>query len=70
MTIKASEISELIKKKIEAVQNHPFPQTDKPMNAQQKKEFEKEKQRKKQEFYANRNKKRNAGNSNFRNKRR
>jgi len=40
------------------------------MNSQQKKEFEKEKQRKKQEFFANRNKKRNVGNSNFRNKRR
>ncbi len=66
----AKDIEKLIKQKIEAVQNHPFPQTDKPMNAQQKKEFEKEKQRKKQEFFANRNKKRNAKNSNSRNKRR
>ena len=64
------DIEKLIKQKIKEVQNHPFPQTDKPMNAQQKKEFEKEKQRRKQEFFANRNKKRNAGNSNFRNKRR
>ena len=64
----AKDIEKLIKQKIEAVQNHPFPQTDKPMNAQQKKEFEKEKQRKKQEFFANRN--RNAKNSNRRNKRR
>ena len=64
------DIEKLIKQKIEVVQNHPFPQTDKPMNAQQKKEFEKEKNRKKQEFFANRNKKRNAGNSNNRNKRR
>ncbi|HIK62499.1 MAG TPA: DEAD/DEAH box helicase [Flavobacteriales bacterium] len=66
----ARDIEKLIKQKIEAIQNHPFPQTDKPMNAQQKKEFEKEKQRKKQEFFANRNKKRNAGNTNSRNKRR
>ena len=60
----------LIKQKIEAVQNHPFPQTEKPMNAQQKKESEKEKNRKKQEFFANRNKNRNAGKSNPRNNRR
>ena len=66
----ARDIEKLIKQKIEEVQNHPFPQTDKPMNAQQKKEFEKEKNRKKQEFFANRNKKRNAGNTNSRNKRR
>ena len=66
----ARDIEKLIKQKIEAVHNHPFPQTEKPMNTQQKKEFEKEKQRKKQEFFANRNKKRNAGNSNNRNKRR
>ena len=64
------DIEKLIKQKIEEVKNHPFPQTDKPMNARQKKEFEKEKQRRKQEFFANRNKKKNAGNSNFRNKRR
>lgn len=66
----ARDIEKLIKQKIKEIQNHPFPQTDKPMNAQQKKEFEKEKQRRKQEFFANRNKKRNAKNSNFRNKRR
>ena len=64
------DIEKLIKQKIEAVHNHPFPQTEKPMNTQQKKEFEKEKQRKKQEFFANRNKKRNAGKSNPRYKRR
>ena len=66
----ARDIEKLINQKIEAVQNHPFPQTDKPMNTQQKKEFEKEKNRKKQEFFANRNKKRNAGNTNSRNYRR
>ncbi len=53
----ARDIEKLIKQKIEVIQNHPFPQTDKPMNTQQKKEFEKEKNRKKQEFFANRNKK-------------
>ena len=66
----AKDIEKLIKQKIEAVQNHPFPQTEKPMNAQQKKESEKEKNRKKQEFFANRNKKRNTGKSNPRYKRR
>jgi len=66
----AKDIEKLIKKKIEAVQNHPFPQTEKPMNAQQKKESEKEKNRKKQEFFANRNKNRNAGKANPRNNRR
>jgi len=66
----AKDIEKLIKQKIEAVQNHPFPQTEKPMNAQQKKESEKEKNRKKQEFFANRNKNRNAGKGNPRNNRR
>jgi len=66
----AKDIEKLIKQKIASVQNHPFPQTDKPMNAQQKKESEKEKNRKKQEFFANRNKNRNAGKSNTRNNRR
>ena len=66
----ARDIEKLIKQKIEAVQNHPFPQTNKPMNAQQKKEFEKEKQRKKQEFFANRNKNRAAKKQNSRHNRR
>lgn len=52
------DIEKLIKQKIEEVKNHPFPQTDIPMSAQQKKEFEKEKQKRKQDFFANRNKKR------------
>jgi len=64
------DIEKLIKQKISEIQNHPFPQTDKPMNTQQKKEFEKEKQRKKQEFFNNRNKKRNSKNYNKRNNRR
>ena len=62
----AKDIEKLIKQKIEVIKNHPFPQTEKPMNAQQKKESEKEKNRKKQEFFANRNKNRNPGKSNHR----
>ena len=68
--IYAKDIEKLIKQNISAVQNHPFPQTEKPMNAKQKKESEKEKNRKKQEFFANRNKNRNSGKSNPRNNRR
>ena len=59
-----------MKQKITVIEDHPFPQTDKPMNASEKKEFEKEKQRKKQEFFANRNKKRGAQNPGFRRGRR
>ena len=51
-------IEKLIAKKIEIISEQPFKQTEKPMNAQQKKEFEKEKNRKKQEFFKNRKKKR------------
>lgn len=50
-------IEKLINKRIKRVKDNPYPQTDSAMNAQQKKEFEKEKQRKKQEFFANRKKK-------------
>ena len=49
-------IEKLIKKKLTVITKNPFPQTDKPMTPKEKKEFEKEKQRKKQEFFANRNK--------------
>ncbi len=55
------DIEKLINQRIDVVQDHPFPQTDKPMNAQEKKEAEKEKQRRKQEFFANRNKNRAKG---------
>lgn len=51
-------IENLIRQKIEVVDNNPFPQTDKPMSAQEKKEHNKEKQRKKQAFFANRKKSR------------
>ena len=48
------DIEKLINKKIKLAANNPFLQTDRPMNTQQKKEFEKEKNRKKQEFFNNR----------------
>jgi len=50
------DIEKLINQKIELVNDNPFPQTERPMNAAEKKEFEKEKQRRKQEFFANRRK--------------
>jgi ATP-dependent RNA helicase RhlE len=50
-------IEKLIKQKIKIVSDNPFSQTDSPMSASEKKEVEKEKNRKKQEFFANRNKK-------------
>jgi ATP-dependent RNA helicase RhlE len=51
-------IEKLIKQTIQIVVDNPFPQTDKPMNSSEKKEWEKEKLKKKQAFFANRNKKR------------
>lgn len=50
------DIEKLIKKQIEVIPEHPFPQTDKPMTASEKKEWNKEKQRRKQEYFANRKK--------------
>ena len=50
------DIEKLIKKQIPIVKDNPFPQTDRPMNADEKKEWEKEKQKRKQEFFANRKK--------------
>ena len=64
------DIEKLIKKKIEIASDNPFPQTEKPMSAAEKKEFEKEKNRKRQEFFTNRNKKRGSQNPNFRRKKR
>ena len=55
------DIEKLINKKIEVIEDNPFPQTDRPMNKQEKQEFEKEKNRRKQEFFANRNKNRASG---------
>ncbi|MBL6668328.1 MAG: DEAD/DEAH box helicase [Crocinitomicaceae bacterium] len=64
------DIEKLTQQKITIIDDHPFPQTDKPMTVAEKKEFEKQKQRKKQEFFANRNKKRGAQNPGFRRGRR
>ncbi|RMG75406.1 MAG: DEAD/DEAH box helicase [Bacteroidetes bacterium] len=52
------DIEKLIRQKIPVVSDNPFPQTDLPMTEAEKKEFLKEKQRRKQEFFENRNKKR------------
>ncbi|MBT8282583.1 MAG: DEAD/DEAH box helicase [Muriicola sp.] len=64
-----TDIEKLTRQKIEIISDHPYPQTDRPMNAAEKKEAEKEKKRRKQEFFANRNKKR-GGQQGFRKKRR
>ncbi|MEM1124717.1 MAG: ATP-dependent helicase, partial [Bacteroidota bacterium] len=57
------DIEKLIKRKIKVIKDHPFPQTDKPMTEAEKKEWNKEKQRRKQEFFANRRKAKAAGKS-------
>ncbi|MEM6967619.1 MAG: DEAD/DEAH box helicase [Bacteroidota bacterium] len=64
------DIEKLIQQKIEIITDHPFPQTDKPMTEAEKKEWNKEKQRRKQEFFANRKKKREQGKDNSRMRRR
>ncbi len=48
------DIEKLINREIEVVDDNPYPQTDKPMTNAEKKEWEKEKQRRKREFFANR----------------
>ena len=63
-------IEKLIKQKIKVISSNPFPQTDKPMTTAEKKEFEKQKQKRKQEFFANRNKKKNQKKSGFKKYRR
>jgi len=57
------DIEKLIKQKIKVIKDHPYPQTDKPMTDKEKKEWNKEKQRRKQEFFANRRKAKEAGKS-------
>lgn len=64
------DIEKLTQQKIQIVKDNPYPQTDRPMNAAEKKEAEKEKQRRKQEFFANRNKNRAAKNTNPKRKKR
>ncbi len=58
-----NDIEKLINRKIELVDNNPFPQTEKPMTDKEKKEWEKEKQRKKQAFFAARKQK--SGSTDF-----
>ena len=50
------DIEKLINQKIRIARGNPFPQTDEPMNTAEKKEWEKEKQRRKQDFFANQKK--------------
>ena len=57
------EIEKLISQKIEVINDNPFPQTDNPMTAKEKQEFEKDKKRKRQEYFTARNKKPNRPNS-------
>jgi len=57
------DIEKLINQEIELVRENPFPQTEKPMTNNEKKEWEKEKQRKKQEFFAARKKTQNRPHS-------
>lgn len=64
------DIEKLIAQSIEVVENNPHPQTDKPMTNAERKEFQKEKQRKRQEFFANRKKKKNNPSNRSRNPRR
>ncbi|HIA35840.1 MAG TPA: DEAD/DEAH box helicase, partial [Flavobacteriales bacterium] len=52
------DIEKLINQKIEIINDHPFPQTDNPMTANEKKVFEKEKTQRKQEYFAARNRNR------------
>ncbi len=46
------DIEKHTNQKIQQIKDHPFPQTEKPMTTAEKKEFEKEKQKRKQEFFA------------------
>ena len=57
------DIEKLIDLKIDVVKNNPFPQTDNPMNTKEKKEFEKEKIKRKQDFFAAKNKNQNRPNA-------
>lgn len=63
------DIEKLINKKIEVIHDNPWPQTDKPMNAAEKKEAEKEKVKRKKEFFANRNKSSSGNNQRGNNRR-
>jgi len=54
-------IEKLTKTTLQVIKSNPFPQTEKPMTEAEKKEWNKEKQRRKQEFFANRNKNKGGG---------
>ncbi|MDM9630615.1 DEAD/DEAH box helicase [Robiginitalea aurantiaca] len=62
-------IEKLIDQKIQRVEDHPFPQTDRPMTANEKKAFDKEKARKRQEFFDARRKNKGNRDSNRPNRR-
>ena len=62
------DIEKLTSQKIEVVSDHPFPQTDKPMTNEEKKAFDKEKQKRKEAYFANRNNNRGSKNPSFRRK--
>ena len=62
------DIQKLTKQNMDLVEDHPFPQTDKPMNNEEKKEMRKEKEKQRQAFFANRKKK--EGKQNFGKKKR
>lgn len=63
------DIEKLTRQTIKVVEENPYPQTDKPMTSAERKEAQKEKQKKKLEFFANRNKKKDASKSKFSRKR-
>ena len=46
------DIEKLIDQKIELVKENPYPQTEKPMTVKEKKEWDKEKQQRRQEYFA------------------
>jgi len=58
------DIEKLINKRIKVIKDNPFPQTEKPMTEREKKEWNKEKARRKQEFFKNRKAKMAKGGGN------
>ena len=57
------DIEKLINQKIEIITDNPYPQTDQPMTAKEKQEFEKAKIQRKQEYFAAKNKNQRRPNS-------
>lgn len=56
-------INKLVNHSIEIIDDHPFPQTTKPMTEQEKKAWNKEKQARKKAFFENRGKRKHKGRS-------